>query len=190
MARTRLPSIDDERITAFGLFLEAFAGVSHQVERDLADDVTMPAGWLGVLIRLGRSPGNRMRMSDLASAVALTSSGVTRLVDRIEAAGLITREACPTDRRVAWATLTAKGRKALDAALPGHLSSIQRHLVDHLTAEQYETFVGALRTLRDASLGEPMFDGTCATREDGEDGEDGEEGDGEAAVAEARAVRG
>jgi DNA-binding MarR family transcriptional regulator len=90
-------------------------------------------------------------MSDLAHAVALTTSGTTRLVDRIEAAGLIERQACATDRRVAYAALTAAGRKVLEKATPVHVESIQRHVIDTLDADEVRDLERLLRKLRDAN---------------------------------------
>lgn len=141
--------LDDDRITAAGLFAEAFGLVGVALEREMAREGALPLSWYAVLVRLGRTPGNRMRMSDLAAAVALTSSGTTRLVDRIEAAGLIERQPCPTDRRVSYAVLTDAGREVLARTTPIHLRGIQMHLVDVLEPDEYAAFVSALRRLRD-----------------------------------------
>lgn len=143
--------VDDERITAVGLFQEARAALAYHLGRALEEEAGLPAAWYEVLVRLGRSPDFRMRMSDLAAAVSLTTSGTTRLVDRIEAAGLIRRENCAFDRRVLYASLTDKGREVLLAATPAHLSSIDRHLVSVLTPEELRAFTAALRKVRDAN---------------------------------------
>ena len=66
--------------------------------------------WFEVLIRLARTPGQRLRMSDLAAQTTLSASGLTRAVDRLEAAGLVDREACPTDRRSALRRAHRRGR--------------------------------------------------------------------------------
>lgn len=142
---------DDERITAFGMLLEAHAAVTHAVSRDLEATAGMPITWFEVLVRLSRSPGQALRMSDLAAQVALSHSGLTRLVDRAIEAGLVRREACPDDRRGSFAVLTDAGGAALDAALEGHLDSIDRHLVAPLGPEGVATLTDLLRTLRDAA---------------------------------------
>lgn len=143
--------VDDDRITVVGLFAEAHAALGCHLERDLAAE-GLPITWYEVLVRLGRTPGCRLRMSDLAQAVALTTSGTTRLVDRIEAAGLIERQPCPSDRRVAYAVLTDAGRDVLRRTTPVHVESIQRHLVDVLTADEIAALERLLRKVRDANL--------------------------------------
>ncbi|MER3452180.1 MAG: hypothetical protein C4344_00280, partial [Acidimicrobiia bacterium] len=81
--------VDDERITPFGMLLEAHGALSAALAHEPESECGIPASWYGVLVRLARSPGGRLRMSELAAGVSLTTSGTTRLVDRIEAAGLI-----------------------------------------------------------------------------------------------------
>lgn len=141
----------DPRITAFGMLLEAHAAVVAAVSRDLEEQSGMPVGWFEVLIRLSRSPGQRLRMSELASQVALSTSGLTRLVDRVEAAGYIRREACPSDRRGAFAALTDAGAEALAAALPAHLESVERHVAAPLGPGGLAQLEELLRRLRDAA---------------------------------------
>lgn len=142
---------DDERITAFGMLLEAHAAVTAVVNRELEAAAGMPITWFELLIRLSRSPGQRLRMSELAGQVGLSHSGLTRLVDRVIDAGLVRREACPEDRRGAFAVLTPAGGVALDSALDDHLASIERHLVAPLGAEGVARLTDLLRTVRDAS---------------------------------------
>src|SRR5215218_3087288 len=110
------------------MLLEAHAAVVAAVNRDLEEQSGMPVGWFEVLIRLARTPGQRLRMSELAGQVSLSTSGLTRLVDRVEAAGYIRREACPSDRRGAFAVLTPAGEDALLRSLPAHLDSLERHV--------------------------------------------------------------
>lgn len=141
--------LDDDRITAIGLLVEAYGLLSAKLGVEMEAEGEVPLTWYGVLVRLGRSPDQRMRMSDLAAAVSLTSSGTTRLVDRIEAAGLIERQPCPSDRRVSYVSLTDAGRKALAKATPVHVRGIQQHLLDVLSPEEYDAFVATLRKLRD-----------------------------------------
>ena len=86
---------DDERLTAAGLLFEAYAGLSAALERRLADECDLSIQWFEVLIRLARSPGHRLRMCELANQVALSPSGLTRAVDRLEVAQLVTRSTVP-----------------------------------------------------------------------------------------------
>src|SRR5205807_8811517 len=119
---------EDPRITAFGMLIEGFAAVMTQVERDLDSTVGVPVSWFEVLLRLGRSPEHQLRMAELARQVGLSTSGLTRLIDRIEEAGYVRREACPSDRRGANAVLTDEGTALLHKALPPHVERIDTHL--------------------------------------------------------------
>ena len=148
-----VPGSDDPRITAFGLLLEAFSAVQGAVATDLARSSHLPAPEFEVLIRLSRSPGQRLRLTELANQVRLSTSGLSRLVDRVEAAGLVRREACPSDRRGAFAVLTEEGEAALAAALPTHLESLERNVVAPLGSDDLETLEGLLRRLRDGTGG-------------------------------------
>ncbi len=101
------------------------------------------------LIRLARSPGRRLRMSDLAAQTSLSTSGVTRVVDRLEREGLVERVACPTDRRASFATLTEAGLTRLESVLPQHLQDIETWFTGLLPPERLETLLDALRVIRD-----------------------------------------
>lgn len=139
---------DDDRITAFGLFAEAYTGLVNRFASQLAEHGLAMIEF-EVLIRLARSPRQRLRMTELAGQVALTSSGLTRVVDRLERSGLVCREACPTDRRGAWAVLTPAGLARLTAALPGHLALLERHFTGRFAAEERELMMARLRDIRD-----------------------------------------
>src|SRR5688500_18401607 len=106
-----------------GLLVEAYTGLVAKLSPQLNEHGLRFAEF-EVLLRLGRTPGGRLRMSDLAAQVELSTSGVTRLVDRLEAARLVERKACPTDRRGAYAVITAEGIERLEKAVPGHIEVI------------------------------------------------------------------
>lgn len=141
--------LDDPRLTMAGLFIETCGGITAQL------GVVHAAHGLGgtdfdVLIRLARSPGCRLRMSDLAAQTDLSTSGITRIVDRLERRGLIRRDSEPGDRRGCAAVLTHPGHQALAADLLPLLDAIQRCLVDPLTPTQLRGLTDGLRILRDA----------------------------------------
>ena len=141
---------DDERITAYGLFLEAFTAVTALVERELEAAAGISGHEFGVLLRLHRTPEHHLRMSDLADGAGLSTSGMTRLVDRLEAAGYVERTACPVDRRGLEALLTDKGRELVERVLPAHLESIERHVTGPLCG-QLERLAEPMRLLRDSA---------------------------------------
>ncbi|GAA0808387.1 MarR family winged helix-turn-helix transcriptional regulator [Spirilliplanes yamanashiensis] len=140
---------DDARFTAVGLFTEAFVGLSSKFAADF-DRYGVSAVEFEVLMRLARSPGNQLRMTDLAAQTTLSTSGVTRVVDRMERDGLVARRACPTDRRSSYATVTEAGLAKLNEILPGHLDLIDRWFVGQFSPEQLDELLSALRVLRDA----------------------------------------
>ena len=144
--------LHDDRVTLWGLFLEAHEGIKRRLDRELRAAVDLPGPWFEVLLRIGRTPGQAVRMTQLAEMVLFSSGGFTKLADRMERAGLIRRVPCPGDRRSLLATLTPEGRGVLDRALAVHVPGVQRHLIGHLNPEQRRQLEQILRTLRDAAL--------------------------------------
>lgn len=140
---------DDDRLTLVGLLAESFKGLHGQLEEELARECGLSLQWFELLIRLARSPGHQLRMSDLALQTSLTPSGLTRAVDRLEAAGLVERVACPSDRRGAFTALTPCGLQRTQAAVGPHLRHIEQHLTSRLTADEQRTLAGLLRKVRD-----------------------------------------
>jgi MarR family transcriptional regulator, 2-MHQ and catechol-resistance regulon repressor len=141
--------LDDPRITAVGLFTEAFTGLSSRFTLHLEKHRLSPVEF-EVLMRLARSPNRRLRMTDLAGQTSLSTSGVTRVVDRMDRDGLVRREACASDRRSSYAVVTDAGMERLEAVIPGHLELIDQWFVSQLSPEQFDQLLQALRILRDA----------------------------------------
>lgn len=141
------PSISDEALAVWVDFLRFHASVTEVLGRELADGCGLPLTWFDVLAQLQARPGGRLRMQDLAAAVVLSKSGLTRLVDRLEAAGYVQRTSCPSDRRGTFATITAEGRQALRRARPLHLQGVAEHFVAPLSADELAALGRALRTL-------------------------------------------
>jgi DNA-binding MarR family transcriptional regulator len=141
--------LDDPHLTAIGLFAEAFTGLTNRFAAQF-EEHRLSAVEFEVLLRLGRSPGNRLRMTDLAGQTSLSTSGVTRVVDRMDRDGLVCREACPSDRRSSYAVLTPVGRQRLDEVLPGHLALVQRWFIGQLAPAQLDGMLESLRMIRDA----------------------------------------
>jgi MarR family transcriptional regulator, 2-MHQ and catechol-resistance regulon repressor len=142
-------NLDDPRLTAVGLFFEAHTGLVARLTAQLEPHGISPVEF-EVLMRLARSPGHRLRMSDLSAQTALSTSGVTRVVDRMERTGTVMRQACDTDRRSSYAVITGAGLAKVEAILPGHLKVIEEWFTGQLTAPQLDNLLTALRTLRDA----------------------------------------
>jgi DNA-binding MarR family transcriptional regulator len=140
----------DPRITTFGLFVETAGLLSRLLGKEMESRFDIPITWFEVLLRLGRTPGQRMRMVELANQISFTDGGVSRLADRMERAGLIGRELDRTDRRGTLAVLTPAGADLLDRALAVHLDGVQAHLLDHLSDRDVAALERILRKVRSA----------------------------------------
>ena len=117
MAARAVPSPRDPRLKAWRTFLYAHAQVRRQLERELQAEQSMGLADYELLLVLAYSPERRLRMSELADALALSRSGATRLIDRLQADGLVERISCDTDRRGQWAQLTTGGYERLRTRL-------------------------------------------------------------------------
>lgn len=101
-----------------------------EAELDAEQGLSLPA--YEVLAHLSDAPNRRLRMSELANCAVLTPSGLTRLVDKLAADGLVERARCGQDARVVYAVLTDAGAKRLRAAYPTHLRGVREHYIDQL----------------------------------------------------------
>jgi DNA-binding MarR family transcriptional regulator len=131
-------------MAAWRAFLAAHARVTAALERELVAERGLPLAWYDVLFQLSEAPGGRLRMTDLAAAVLLSKSGLTRLVDRLAEAGLVERSANDSDRRGRIVGLTAVGAARLKEAAPTHLRGIQQHFASHLTDAEAQSLATAL----------------------------------------------
>jgi len=147
---TTIPSPRDPRLKAWRTFLYAHAQVRRQLERELQTEQAMGLGEYEVLLSLAYSDARRMRMSELADRLALSRSGATRLIDRLEGERLVERVSCETDRRGQWAHLTEAGLERLRGASPTHLRGVGEHFLDRIPAAELH----ALRTTLERVLAE------------------------------------
>ncbi|MEV6556011.1 MarR family transcriptional regulator [Nocardia sp. NPDC051756] len=141
---------DDPRLTTMGLLFEAYEGVVTNLE-PVWKSHGLSGLDLNALMRLSRSPNRRLRMTDLAAQTTLSTSGVTRLVDRLTRAGLVERELDPGDRRSAYAVLTDAGAARLEEVLPDYLDAVERWFTGLLTPAQLDGLIAALRVVRDVT---------------------------------------
>jgi MarR family 2-MHQ and catechol resistance regulon transcriptional repressor len=122
-----LGQIDDERLQLMGLLVRTHRKLTETLGRELEQSVGIPLVWFDVLIHIGGAPEGRLTMSKLSTDVALTTGGVTRLVDRMVDAGLVARQNCPNDRRSVHVVLTPQGHETLGRAVTAHIDGIDRH---------------------------------------------------------------
>jgi DNA-binding MarR family transcriptional regulator len=137
--------VDGAHLAAWRALLVAHARTVEAIERELAGAETLPLSWYDVLIALYEAPGRRLRMHQLASAIVLSPSGLSRLVDRLEARGYLARQPCSEDRRCQFAALTEDGLAALERGWPTYAAGIARHFAVRFSDADVE----ALRDLLD-----------------------------------------
>jgi DNA-binding MarR family transcriptional regulator len=145
-------SAGDWRLGVWRAFLRAHAGITRELERELGAEAGMPLAWYDVLLQLVEAPGRRLRMAELADRVLLSRSGLTRLVDRLQAEGYVCREPSPDDARGTYTVLTDAGYAALRRAAPVHLEGIRRHWLAHFSDDDLHELRRLLALLDDESV--------------------------------------
>ncbi|RZU74338.1 DNA-binding MarR family transcriptional regulator [Micromonospora kangleipakensis] len=145
--------LDPDEQRTWRAFLTASRALMDTLDRELQRDAGMPHAYYEILVRLSETPDRRLRMSDLAEATGSSRSRLSHAVARLEAAGWIRREECPTDRRGQVAVLTDAGFAALAAAAPGHVEGVRRHLFDALSPAQVDQLRRISETLADHLTG-------------------------------------
>ena len=146
-----MTDLEPEQLAAWRAFLNAHAAVVRLIESDLAEAGLPPLGWYDVLWALYSAEGGRLRMRDLANEVVLSRTGMTRLVDRIERAGLLRREPVPGDARGAYAVVTEAGVETLRQMWPVYSRGIEERFLTPLRGgagelrELLERVAGAAR---------------------------------------------
>lgn len=124
------------QIASWRSFLRAHAAVTRKLEADLIAECKLPLAWYDVLVQLVEAPAHRLRMTDLAGAVLISRSGLTRLVDRLVADGLVRREPAVDDARGTFAVMTDAGYERLRGATPTHLRGVGGYVIDRISPEQ------------------------------------------------------
>ncbi|RNI06090.1 MULTISPECIES: MarR family winged helix-turn-helix transcriptional regulator [Micromonospora] len=114
-----------------------------ELARELMQDAGLSEPDYDVLSDLSETPEQRLRLSELADRMLWSRSRLSHHISRMQQRGLVTREECATDGRGSVVVLTPAGRQAVEAAAPGHVAAVRRHLIDRLTPAE----VAALGTL-------------------------------------------
>jgi DNA-binding MarR family transcriptional regulator len=123
--------------------LRVHAALVKELDAELEAQHGLPVTSYDVLVNLSEAPEGRLRMRDLAEAVLLSRSGLTRLVDRLAREGLLKRVPCPSDARGAFAEITAAGREKLAEARPTHLAGVRARFLDRLAPDELERLATA-----------------------------------------------
>lgn len=119
----------DPRLDTWRDFLHAHARLLRKMDEELRAEHGLSMAEYDALLQLANAPGRRLRMSTLADRVLLSRSGITRLVDRLVASGMVERSACTTDARGAEAALTPAGLERLRAASRTHLDGVDAYFL-------------------------------------------------------------
>ena len=135
---------DDDGVLAWAAVLRAHAAVVSRLERELQAERGLSLTWYDVLLSLYRGPKDGLRMNDLAESVVLSRTRVSRVVDEMEAAGLVQRLPNPADGRSTIVTLTPPGRTAFRRAAPVYLRGIAEHFTGLLDAGEIACVRAAL----------------------------------------------
>jgi DNA-binding MarR family transcriptional regulator len=139
----------DEKVQLFGLLLETNARLSRSLGLELESTCDLPLAWFDVLLQLRKSPDGRLKMNQIADAIVHSTGGTTRLIDRLEVAGLVERQNCPSDRRAIHVAITDVGNEKLNAALHVHLGYLEENLATRLTKVERETLAELLTKLNE-----------------------------------------
>ena len=133
--------------------LRAHAATTRALSAQLYAEHGLTINDYEALLQLSRADDGRMRRVDLAERLLLTASGVTRLLDGLELAGLVERAACATDRRVTYAVLTDAGRGRLEAASRSHVAAVRALFGERLARSELEQLAALLGRLPGAGAG-------------------------------------
>ncbi len=148
-----IPVLPRERqLEAWVRFLRAHAALTRQLSADLVAGHGLTINDYEVLLHLQRAPEQRLRRVDLAERVVLTASGITRLLEGLENAGLVERAACETDRRVVYAQLTEAGEQKLRDASGTHLAGIHELFTSRFSENDLAALSALLGRLPGASV--------------------------------------
>jgi DNA-binding MarR family transcriptional regulator len=138
-----LSSPSAERLRAWRLYVESALALVDVLDTELERDAGIPLRWYDVLVHLEETPEG-LRMNELAERILYSKSGFTRVVDRMEEAGLVRRVRPDNDRRSILVVLTDTGRETMENARRHHRDAIQQHFSQHLTDGDIKALTRAL----------------------------------------------
>ena len=143
-----MSSPNQKQLAGWRVFLETAYALIDILDAELQAERGITLGWYDALVHLEEAE-NGLRMNELAGHILFSKSGLTRVIDRMEEAGLVRRERPADDRRVVKVHITPAGLDALQAARTVHRSGIQEHFVQHLDSRQLATLAHSLENVRD-----------------------------------------
>ena len=143
------PKTSPRSVEAVGHLLGAHATLTRELSTQLVKEHGLTMSEYEVLLLLSREPEQAMRRIDLSREVRLSPSGITRMLDRLEATGLVEKGSCSSDARVTYAVLTEAGMQKLRECSPDHFAAIERLIGERLSEDEVESLSQLLSRLSD-----------------------------------------
>src|SRR4051794_28399842 len=140
--------LDPDEMRAWRAMVQLIVELQAEQEDALSAAHGLTEGEYGVLVHLSEAPGHRLRMCDLAQALRLSPSGLTRRIDGLARQGLVVREPSSCDRRAMLAVLTDEGMRKLQAAAPTHVAAVRKSFIDHLDPAQLRSLSETIELLQ------------------------------------------
>lgn len=148
--------LNAEEMRAWRAFINGSQRLLEVLNRELSDAHGLSLADYRILVILSEAPSQSVRMSELAEGIVASRSRLTHQIRRLEAAGIVTRQECPDDRRGVLATLTPQGQCRLQEAAPTHLAGVREHLIDQLGAAELRTIAEVFERNEAALTGETL----------------------------------
>ncbi|MFN8053201.1 MAG: MarR family transcriptional regulator [Acidimicrobiales bacterium] len=142
--------LEHPSLTVVGLLFESAHGAADLLEATFPPGSQLSGQLFEPLLRLSRTDGGRLRMTDLAAQCRYSPSAVTRVSDRLEQLGLAARQSCPSDRRVVYLSITDAGRTAIAECMPEHVRVVDTEILGALDEAERTQLESLLRRVRDA----------------------------------------
>ena len=140
--------------TALGRLVGAHSAITRELSAQLVAEHGLTLSEYEVLLLLARAEDRRMRRTDLAQEVRLSASGVTRMLDRMEATGLVEKGSCASDARVTYAVLTDAGQEKLERSSADHFAAVERLMGDRYGEDELATLADLLERVSDPAVEE------------------------------------
>jgi DNA-binding MarR family transcriptional regulator len=147
-SEVNMSSPTKEQLADWQVFLETAYALIDILDAELQAERGITLGWYDALVHLEEADDG-LRMNELAARILLSKSGLTRVIDRMEEAGLVRRERPPDDRRVVKVLITPTGLETLQAARAVHRRGIQEHFVQHVDPSELTALANTLENVRD-----------------------------------------
>src|SRR4051794_20176668 len=138
---------DESEVRTWIRFLATHSAITRELEARLMGAHGLTLSDYDVLVQLARAPDHKLRNIELAKAVVLTRSGVTRLVDGLERDGLVCRASCPSDKRGTLVQLTDKGMSRLQEAAGTHVNGVRELFLEKIGEDGRKQLDNLLREL-------------------------------------------